>query len=96
MTMEAISEQELQRIQDRCSMACAEPLAIISQKRGRVVLCQNDDTENEVVVVAKYYGTDRLANASFAASANQDVRRLLAEVQRLRALLVQHGIPLDV
>jgi hypothetical protein len=92
MSQQPITNQDLLRIHGLCKHATAEPLAIIGRKRGRVVLYQTSGAAEDVVVVAMYYGPHRLANASLAAAANRDMRRLLAEIKRLRAILAQHGI----
>jgi len=93
MSQEPISDHDLQRIHQLCQQATAEPLALIPQKRGRVVLCQTNNAGDDVVLVAKYYDPNGLANATLAAAANRDLCRLLAEIERLRAILTQHGIP---
>jgi len=92
MSQQPIADEDLLKIHGICEHATAEPLAIIGRKRGRAVLCQTSEGAEKVVIVAKYYGSHRLANASLAAAANRDMCRLLAEIKRLRALLDQHGI----
>jgi hypothetical protein len=92
MSEEALSDDELDKMFALCEQATAGPLALIPQKRERVMLFQEGDAAGEVVLVAKYYGDKRQANASLAAVANRDMRRLLAEVKRLRALLAEQGI----
>ncbi len=95
MSETPISDQDLKRIERLCAQATAEPLAVIPQKRGRVILCQSDQAGDEVVTVAKYYDPNGLANATFAAAANREMRRLLQEVSRLRGLLARHGVPFE-
>jgi hypothetical protein len=95
MAHKPISDHDLQRMRRLCLQATSEPLAVIGQKRGRVVLCQANTTAEDVVIVAKYYDPNALANASLAAAANGDMRRLLNEIKRLRTILVEHGIPYD-
>jgi hypothetical protein len=95
MNPKSLPIQELNSISERCQSATALPLALISQKRGRVVLCHSDDHTDEVVVLAKYYGPNSQANANLAASANRDIRRLLTEIKRLRRLLTDNGISPD-
>ena len=96
MSQKALSDHDLQKIGRLCLQATAEPLGVIPQKRGRVVLCQSGKGAEDVVVVAKYYDPNGLANATFAAAANRDMRRLFAEIKRLRAILAQHGISYEV
>jgi hypothetical protein len=92
MSEAPLTDRELKRMHSLCEQATVEPLALIPQKRERVMLCRSGDPAGEAVLVAKYYGNDRQANASLAAVANRDMRRLLAEVKRLRSLLAEHGI----
>ncbi len=86
------SDQELAVISQRCDAATAGPLGVINQGRGRVALCLTNESEDKIVLLAKFYGPKRIENASFAAHAHEDVRRLLHEIKRLRTLLAAHKI----
>ena len=93
MGQKPISDADLQRIQRLCQQATTEPLALIPQKRGRVILCQTNSAGEDVTMVAKYYDPNGLANATLAAAANRAMRRMLLEIRRLRAILDEHSIP---
>jgi hypothetical protein len=79
-----LSEQELQSIRERWQAASAEPLATIGLGQNAVALFYTRG--RKAILLAKYYGKDKIANARFAAKARQDVESLLCEIDRLRTL----------
>jgi len=89
MDHKPLTAEELEAIRRRCEEAFEEPVAAISLGRGRVGLVYSSDTArgSKAMTVAKYYGPQKIANAKFAAQAKQDIQRLLAEIERLKALL---------
>jgi hypothetical protein len=66
---------------------------VINQGRGRVALCVTSEADDKVVLVAKFYGADRVANAKLASHARRDILRLVQEIKRLRSVLTAHGLP---
>jgi len=89
MHHKALAAEELQAIRRRCEQAFEEPVAAVSLGRGAVGLVYSAECAggSKAVPLAKYYGPQKIANARFAARAKQDIQRLLAEIERLRALL---------
>ena len=81
MNLKLLPATELQSIRQRCEAATPGPWGVINAGSGRMDLYLTSEGEKEVVRLAKYYGPNRVADAS-AAHANRDVRRLLAEVRR--------------
>ena len=64
-------------------------MAAVSLGRGAVGLVYSSESArgSKALPLAKYYGPQKIANARFAARAKQDIQRLLAEIERLKALL---------
>jgi hypothetical protein len=92
MSFKPLATSELQSIRQRCEAATPGPLGVINAGSGRMYLYLPSEGVKDVERIAKYYGPNRVADAYFAAHANRDMRRLLAEVRRLRAILTRHGI----
>jgi hypothetical protein len=92
MNLKPLPTSELHSIRRRCEAATPGPLGVINAGGGRMYLYLPSDAGKNVERIAKFYGLNRVADAHFAAHANRDMRRLLAEVRRLRAILVRHGI----
>ncbi len=81
-----LSDAELQLIRQRCQHAFDRPLAILNL-RDAAALCYSAEEAGgcRIVPVARFYGADRVAHARFVLQARQDLERLIAEVERLRA-----------
>jgi len=78
-----LTDEELQAIRQRCEEATAEPLATIGMNKGRVAVFFTKG--RKAILLAKYYGPSKAADAKFASRARNDILRLVAEVERLRA-----------
>jgi hypothetical protein len=81
-----------QQCQEASELVHAAAIAAAGSKVGLYVTTES----GEVAELALFFGRKRAANARFAAKSNRTVRRLLAEVLRLRSLLTLHGIEPDL
>jgi hypothetical protein len=95
MKLKPLPLSELESIRRRCEAATVGPLGVINAGSGRMYLYVTSEGGPDVERIAKFYGPNRVADAYFAAHANWDMRRLLAENRRLRALLGRYGIATD-
>lgn len=83
---------DLEGIRARCSQATAGPWARFSDKGQDVALMPAGRPGD----VARYEpGSVRKEDAVFIALARSDIPALVAEVERLRRLLVLHGVSPD-
>jgi hypothetical protein len=89
MSEQLLTDQELEAIRRRCAEAFAEPLAVVKLGQDSVGLCYSSEAArgSKAMPLAKYYGPNKITNAKFAAKAKHDVECLLAEVDRLKALV---------
>jgi hypothetical protein len=87
--------KDLRAIYQQCQEALELVRAAAIAAPGSAVGLYVTSQSGEAVERALYFGPKRIANARFAAKSNRYVRRLLAEVLRLRLLLTQHGIDPD-
>jgi hypothetical protein len=97
----AISQTELGAIRDRC--AKARPVRWRTERNNFIKpeLIPDDcrivwsDDATDVAYITSQGVDDGNADAAFVAAARQDVPRLLAEVERLRDRLHEHGVDPD-